>query len=193
MSQIFPIFWTFWSEITDLVSTQDHKLTMRILTFFLGFSAKTRFEKSLFYKTFLITGILILVFRPEKEGYELMRAALPHLRLLTIKTEQLSNLSKYLLPEEKIYLGVQVVFKEDLRAAPPPATVNTNKYPRPTFTPPSPKVLHLIPSPLINTKYNKLEGVEVRQVERDSKFCLRVHVCQSFCLKEVEILTRASR
>jgi len=68
------------------------------------------------------------LFRPEKEGFELMRAALPHLRVLTLAVDKLSLLTKYLTAEEKTFLAGQMVFmEENCAAAVPVSILNTTK------------------------------------------------------------------
>jgi hypothetical protein len=43
-----------------------------------------------------------------------MRAALPHLRLLTLTQQQVALLSEYLTKEEKQALASQILFKDNL-------------------------------------------------------------------------------
>jgi len=49
-------------------------------------------------------------FRSEEKGLELLKAALPHLRLLTLPLDNLSRLDEYLSPSAKLDLN-NVIFK----------------------------------------------------------------------------------
>jgi len=132
------------------------------------------------------------VFRPEKDGFELMRAALPHLRLLTLPTDQISMLGKYLTAEEKAFLAQQVVFKQENASYTVPPSLNTNATPRmKAASSCDTNTLELIPEHLIITDHIKM--IEKCLSLRDPQvFYLHIFSCQDFCLKSFEILTRAN-
>jgi len=119
-----------------------------------------------------------------------MRAALPHLRLLTLNSDQLWSLSEFLLPEEKHFLAVKKVFREESFSSPP--SLSTVEFRR-EFCTAKPLVheLVLIPEGLIKGS-KKVEQL-FNCSGLDLAFCLRVHICQRFCLTGIEILTRAKR
>jgi len=136
--------------------------------------------------------------RPEKEGFDLMRAALPHLRLLNLSRMQLSLLSKYLLAEEMTFLAVQKVFKDQIVVA-PPTSVNTNHTPRVKVA--SQQSLQcqsdIIPDDLIITDHFKMGGRPLNKIRAKSgqreifSFDLtKIH--QDMCLTGIEILTQAN-
>jgi len=133
-------------------------------------------------------------FRPEKEGSELMRAALPHLRLLSLSLEQHSLLAKYLTAEEKSYFWQQVYFKED-SAAPAPPSLNTNTAPREKAF--SCTILELIPEDSIITDHVKMmlhHDLDSTKIGVDTiAFYCTIVGNEDFCLKSMEILTQANR
>jgi len=138
-------------------------------------------------------------FRPEKEEFELMRAVLPHLRLLTLPVEQLTELNNYLKPEEKVFLAVQMVFDDENSSGPSPQSLNTNTTPREkavVVSLPSVK-LELIPEKSITTDHLKMPGQPLHKSKCDqySKEVFKIEVVdvsQNVCLTGIEILTRGN-
>jgi len=50
--------------------------------------------------------------RSEEKGLELMQAALPHLRLLTLPVEKLNRLGRFLTDSQKRFLANRLMFKD---------------------------------------------------------------------------------
>jgi len=132
-------------------------------------------------------------FRPEKEGYNLMRAALPHLKLLTLPMDQISLLTKYLLPEEKVYLSKQVFLKEEDVSAEAPPCLNTDKVPR-TSVYQNPNPFELFSKEYIITDHSKMSNQDLCTIRGNgpTKFRCDITPSKDFFLKAVEILTRAT-
>jgi len=128
-----------------------------------------------------------LFFRPEKEGFELMRAALPHLRLLTLPSiDQISLLAKYLTKGEKTYLSMKLLFKEEKSSNPAPPSLNTNSRIRGASL--NPNILELIPENLITDSLltTKLDKITVKD---DIKFVCEFNIHHDCVLLGVEILS----
>jgi len=127
-------------------------------------------------------------FRPEKEGFELMRAALPHLRLLTLPTDKIPLLTKYLTPDERTFVAGHVLFKvEETSRGPAPPSLTTNTTPRTNA------ILELIPENLIVDGYEKMTEQDLCSVQTGAltKLLYVFNVGQNCILKGVEILTEA--
>jgi len=118
-----------------------------------------------------------------------MRAALPHLRLLTLPMDKLYQLSKFLSPEERSFLAVRLLFQES--AASPPS-LNTNASPREKFV--SNKVWEVIPERLILTDHLEMTGKGLARCERAKEmFSVDLNfLLETICLKGIEILTQAN-
>jgi len=123
---------------------------------------------------------------------------LPHLRLFSLTLEQLNQLiwlADYLLPEEKTYLALLVfnVKNPSVVVPPTPESINTNSEPRMRAITRNPLTLQIIPEDMITVDDFRMVGQDVYQcLHQLQKFCLHIHNCQEFCLKGVEILTRAN-
>jgi len=120
-----------------------------------------------------------------------MRAALPHLRLLTLKSDQLSKVKKFLSSEEKTFLAQQMVFQEDVGSFHPlPPLLNTNTTPRSKPISHDPYFEELIPESLIITDPLKMIGKTLHSLAIEK---LDINVAeQDRVLKGVELLTRAN-
>jgi len=98
-----------------------------------------------------------------------MRAALPHLRVLTLKMDSLFLLNKYLTAEEKIFLAKKMVFMEEIcPELVPPSTLSSSTAPRAVFEEFSGQRLELEPEDLINTDPSKMVLEVVGFDERDT-------------------------
>jgi len=123
--------------------------------------------------------------RSEKDGFELMRAALPHLRLLTLELDQISLLTKYLTAEEKTFLAGELFFKEGTTPNPAPSSLSTNKSPR------RKSLVELIPENLI-VKETSDQDLDTLHATNSTKFqCQIINADRDFILRGVEILTQA--
>jgi len=122
-----------------------------------------------------------------------MRAALPHLKLLTLKADQLSQLGKFLTSEEKSYLGVRMTFSEENCCGPAPPSLNTNKTPRmePIKEENASRTVELIPEDLITKSYSEVKTTS--NIRQASKFSCGMDLSEDCRLKGVEILTRFKR
>jgi len=121
-----------------------------------------------------------------------MRAALPHLRLLTLPIDQISRLSKYLTSEEKTFLPRKMVFKEDSGSEEVPPSLNIDINPRILKAIHiSLKTLELIPEKLIITDHHQMDYLS-NPIE-NPVFSMTFAVCQGMILKSVEILTQAKK
>jgi len=139
--------------------------------------------------------IFIYCFRPEKEGYELMRAALSQLRLLTLKMNQISLLAMYLLPEERTFLAGKLLFKDENSSDSAPPGLCANASPREKaliFT-----SLELIPKDRIITDHLKMGGKPLYWItddrEKSEVFNIDlIDLSRNLCLTGIEILTRGN-
>jgi len=147
------------------------------------------FEKSTFFH-----------FRPEKRGFELMRAALPHLKLLTLKADQLSQLGKYLTSEEKYFLSVRLTFKKEdwCGAAPPSLNTNSNVPAvkqivelEEITSSPLKETVELISKDLITKGYSEMKSPTC--INKRTKFFCGISLKEDRRLMGVEILTRFKR
>jgi len=123
-----------------------------------------------------------------------MRAALPHLRLLTLPLDKHTLLTKFLLPEEKTYLLRQVYLKEQSSGAAPPS-LNTNENPRMKVKFCNPNTMELISESSIITDHIEMIGRALDSYYSNKemiKHCCTINVGHSFCLKGIEILTRGN-
>jgi len=133
----------------------------------------------------------IIFFRPEKEGFVLIRMALPHLRLLTLPScDPISLLAKYLTKEEKTYLAGQLLFKDDNFSGPAPASLNTTTTPRLDGASLNLNILKLIPENLVTDGHLRMEIDKMLFVDF-KKFVFETDIHHDCILKGVEILTRA--
>jgi len=134
-------------------------------------------------------------FRAEEEGFELMRAALPHLRLLTLQNEQLSQLAKFLTAEEKTFLSAKMLFGDENLSA--PSTLNSSTTPRACAIVFESVLVDIIPSNLIVTDHMKMIGQPVSKsqvkLNQSEMFSVDfVDIAQNVCLTGIEILTQAN-
>jgi len=123
-----------------------------------------------------------------------MRAVLPHLRLLTLPTnDPISLLAKYLTAEEKIYLSGQLLFKDENYSGPAPPSLNTNTTPRIESASLDSNILELIPENLVVGGYSESTiNLDTDFGPPKTKFCCEINVSCDLVLKGVEILTRAN-
>jgi len=121
---------------------------------------------------------------------ELMRAALPHLRLMTLPLDKFSGLAEYLTAEERNYLAGNVFFKNKNVSGPAPLGLNQNTTPR--FNSIALVFYELIPESFINEHYLQMicQNLELDCVPRCTKFVCEFTVPRDFNLKGLEILTR---
>jgi len=125
-----------------------------------------------------------------------MRAALPHLRLLTLPMGQISPLTKYLLPPEKAILSGKLLFNEEnSEPSPPSLNNNTNSRMRATLRQPHDAVQELIPEDLIITDHLKMAGQPLsKSLDNHCEvFSIDlIGVLQNVILTGIEILTRGN-
>jgi len=117
-----------------------------------------------------------------------MRAFLPHLRLLTLEMDQISLLTEYLLPEEKVFLAGQLFFKEGKPSKPAPPSLSTKKSPR---IKPFIK-LNIIPESLITKEKKETSDVTTLTDEHLTRFKCFLNVDRDFILKGLEFLTQVN-
>jgi len=113
-----------------------------------------------------------------------MRAALPHLRLLTLELDQISLLTKYLTAEEKTFLAGELFFKEGETSNPAPPSLSTNKSPR------RKSLVELIPENLI-VKETSDQDLDTLHATNSTKFKCCINADRDFILRGIEILTQA--
>jgi len=121
---------------------------------------------------------------------ELMRVALPHLRLMTLPLDKFSRFAEYLTAEERNYLAGNVFFKNKNMSGPAPPGLNQNTAPR--FNPIALDFYELIPEDFINQRYLWMRGqnLDMDFAPRWTKFVCKFTVPRDFNLKGLEILTR---
>jgi len=114
-----------------------------------------------------------------------MRAALPHLRLLTLPMDQISLLTKYLLPEEKNFLLGQ----EENGSGTAPPSLKNSRNPREKPFLHFPNTLELIPDHLISkitSQEQEFDTIGMRMF----RCTLEARQDFDFALKGFEICTR---
>jgi len=150
--------------------------------------------------TFLLSFYLIntiFVSEDDSERFDLVRAALPHLRLMTLPMEEISQLTEFLLPDEKAFLSEQVFFKADSVCSSDevPPGLNANRQPRNQSIFGNPYTLELIPKKVLILDHYKMIGQDVDTItglSGTTKFCCLVTASQNCCLKAVDILSHAN-
>jgi len=121
-----------------------------------------------------------------------MRAALPHLRLMTLSADKFSPLSKFLTAEEKIYLSEKLFFKEESSTASAPLSLNTNSKCRTRTIFLNYSTFEIIPENLIMKGYSEMDNQDLVLLDSTKvMFCWQIDACVDLTLKGVEILTRA--
>jgi len=140
-------------------------------------------------------------FRPGKYAFHLLRAALPHLRLLTLPLDQLSLLSNYLSPQEKGFLSAKLLFNEgnssDLEAPPSLNTTTEPREPAKVSLASLSVKLELIPENSIIIDHFKMPGEALFKIQSDwsDKEVFEVDfvdVSHNLFLTGVETLTRGN-
>jgi len=124
-----------------------------------------------------------------------MRAALPHLRLLTLPVDRLFLLATFLTAEEKIFLFGKMIFSEEKTEEEEiaPQGLNTNKTPRTRVGASRHKIVELIFEEWIITDHLEMVGKDVLQTPAPNEvFSVTFGVCQNLCLEGLQILTQAN-
>jgi len=124
-----------------------------------------------------------------------MRAALPHLRLFTLPMDKHTLLTKFLLPEEKLFLLGQVYLKAETSSGAAPPSLNTNENPRMKVKFCNPNTLELISESSIITDHIEMIGRALDNYYSNNekiKHCCIINFGHSFCLEGIEILTRGN-
>jgi len=121
-----------------------------------------------------------------------MRAALPHLRLMTLPPDKFSRLTEYLTAEERTYLAGNLFFKDKNVSCATPPSLNKNTTPRSKAT--YLTFYELIPENFITKRYSQMSGQKL-----DSqfgypwtKFLCEFTLPEDSFLKGLEILTRVN-
>jgi len=123
-----------------------------------------------------------------------MRAALLHLRLLTLPADKIfhQGLGKYLSNEERIFLGCRLFNTERPPCDPIPPTLCPIDFPRNEADFCRPNTLELIPEHLIVTDFEDIAGQNFYKSGLCKEvFCIEFEVLQNLILKGIEILTQA--
>jgi len=135
-------------------------------------------------------------FRSEKEEVEMMKAVIPHLRLLTLPVDKLDPLSKYLSNSQKLFLANVMMFKHEDAADIVSPTINSSSVSRIR-----PKTLQgvlkkkfkldFIAENLIKNDWQMM-NLELKQNKMWNTSQIRLVAAQHLVLKGIEILTRAN-
>jgi len=131
-----------------------------------------------------------------KEEVQLMKALIPHLRLLTLPMDQLDRLSKYLSKSQKYLLAERLMFKDESCAGNATPRLNLTTLPR---SRPVQDVLNeqflleFIAEDLIKTNWDMI-GVEQKGNRLRKRKVLQIELKprQHLVLKGIEVLTRAN-
>jgi len=129
----------------------------------------------------------MLFFRSEKEEVEMMKAVIPHLRLLTLPMDKLDPFSKYLSNSQK---GDLAKFKEDGIPGKVSASLNLSTSPR-TRPKTSQLELDFIAEDLIKSDLQMM-GSELKENTPGNLLRIKLVPEQHLFLKGIEILTRAN-
>jgi len=129
-----------------------------------------------------------------------MRAALPHLRLLTLPVDKLHFFSIYLSAEEKTSLAVQLLFKKGSSSQSPlPSTLNSSTTPREqsVYLELGSCWLEIIPDDFIITDHFKMGGQPLNKIrskggQREVFTLDLIKIKRDMCLTGIEILTQAN-
>jgi len=120
----------------------------------------------------------------------MMKAVIPHLRLLTLPIDQLDPISKYLSDLQIAFLAKRLIFKDENRAGVFHAALNLSTESR--SRPKSQKFkLDFIAEDLIKDDWEML-GAETKKSIEWNCLTLELVAEQHLVLKGVEILTRAN-
>jgi len=116
------------------------------------------------------------------EGLRLMKAALPHLRLLICPMNKLGRLSKYLSDSEKLFLANQLIFNE--KNPLPSLNSSTKSRSKPHL------VLELIPREQLKSNW-EMVGQKLGSKSKPRKLEIHLVARHNLRLKGMEILTDA--
>jgi len=118
-----------------------------------------------------------------------MGAVLPHLRLLTLPSEQLFPLSKYLTDAEKLFLSKQAFFKEDKLDV--PLRLNTVTAAR-TLASNNLQTVAIIPKNMATGDDVIGQALYSTHLSQPTKLTVVLMVKKNLILKGVQVLTRAN-
>jgi len=128
-------------------------------------------------------------FRPDKE-VEMMKALIPHLRLLTLPLDKLDPLSKYLSNSQIGYLAKRLIFKDEDSAGKfsPPLNLSTSLRSRPKT---QKFKFDLIAEDLIKSDWQMM-GLGTKKNTKWNNMQITFIAAEHLVLEGVEILTRAN-
>jgi len=108
--------------------------------------------------------------------------------------DQISQLAKFLLPEEKAFLAKQVFFKEESSPEKIPPSLNANRQPRNRAIGSNPYKVELLKNDVYISDDYKMIGQDVETIMGAGviKFCCEFIATENFCLKAVDILCHAN-
>jgi len=130
-------------------------------------------------------------FRPEREEMELMKAVIPHLRLLSLpKMEQLKLLSKYLSDSQKLFLTKKIAFKEEDVAGNVPPLLHLSTVPR-CRQKMSKFKLDFIAEDLIKSDWEMMGKFVPQESTSYNRLQMELVAQEHLLLKGIEVLTRA--
>jgi len=120
----------------------------------------------------------------------MMKAIIPHLRLLTLPMDKLDQLSKYLSNSQMVYLAKRLIFKEEVGTAEvsPPLNLSTSLRSQPKrreFK------FEFISEDLIKSDWQMM-GLELKKSTTWNTLKLELVAEQHLIVKGIEILTQAN-
>jgi len=130
-------------------------------------------------------------FRSENEEAELMKAVVPHLRLLTLPIDKLGPISNYLSDTQIAYLAKIVMHKDERSAGSVSPGLNLSRVPR--RRPKNQKLkLEFIAEDLIKNDWQMMCSLERKKNDLERGLQIFFVAKQHLFLKGIEILTKAN-